>query len=263
MVLEKKVSLERMTSKQAREAVRESNGIVLIPVGAVENHGPHLPVNTDTLYTDEVATRAAIKVGVAVAPTVPWGNVEQQMGFPGSIHISSQTLLALVKDIGRSLVRQGFDKLVVLNGHGGNVAPLDIACEDLKYETGVFVCNIAVWELAEVPKPAGAPEIDAHGGSQEASTDLAISPEDVDMESAVKGEFLADYPAGAAPWPPTAYGGPIHIFASTSEISQYGHFGDPAFASAERGQKVLEAWTRVLAEFLDWLKNTEMGAKRG
>ncbi len=263
MVLEKKVLLERMTSKQVQEAVKESNGIVIIPVGAVENHGPALPLNTDTLYTEHVVRRAAAEVGVVVAPIVPWGNTEQQMGFAGTIHIKNQTLIELVKDIGRSLARHGFDKIVVVNGHGGNIAPLDIACEELKYETGALLCNIAVWELEKVPKPAGAPEIDAHGGSQEASTDLAISPEDVDMESAVKGELLVDWPAGAVPWPRcSGRVGAISIFATSDEISEYGIFGDPAFASAERGQKVLDAWTRVLVDFLQQLKQGEITLRR-
>jgi len=262
MVLRKKTLLERMTSKEVGEAVKESNGIVVIPVGAVENHGPALPLNTDTLYTDNVVGRAAAEVGVVVAPTVPWGNTAQQMAFPGTIHIENQTLIALVKDIGRSLARHGFDKIVVVNGHGGNIAPLDIACEELKHETGAFVCNIAVWELEKVPKPPEAPEIDGHGGSQEASTDLAISPEDVDMESAVKGELLVDWPAGVIPWPRcSGRVGPIAVFTTSDEISEYGIFGDQTIGSAERGQRVIDAWTGVLADFLRRLKRGEITLK--
>jgi creatinine amidohydrolase len=259
MVLERKVELERMTSKEAGEAVRESNGVVLIPVGAIENHGPGLPLNTDNLYTVEVARRAAEQVGVVVAPLVPWGNTIQQMDFPGSIHISNRTLIGLVEDIGRSLARHGFDKLVVLNGHGGNVAPLDIACEQLKYDTRTVVCNIAVWELAEVPAPDGTPEADGHGGSQELSTDLALSPEDVDLASVVKDGLRVRFPPSVAPWPAISMDGPIHIFAASSEMTEFGIFGDPAFASAERGELVISAWTEVLVAFLKQLRDGEVG----
>ncbi len=263
MVLEKKVELERMTWKQVKEAIEESNGIVIIPVGAVEAHGAYLPMNVDTLYTVEVVRRAAAEVGVVVAPTVVWSNTEQQMHFPGTITVRNQTMIELIKDIGRSLVRHGFNKLVVVNGHGGNIAPLDIACEELKHETRVFICNIAVWLLASLPKPAGAPPIDAHGGSQEASTTLAISPEDVDKDSYVKGELLADFPPGTAPWPRMAgRTGSICVFVSSDEVSEYGHFGDPAFASAERGQEVLTAWTKELVGFLRQLKSGELTFKK-
>jgi creatinine amidohydrolase len=263
MVLEQKVSLERMTSKQVQEAVKESGGIVVIPVGAVENHGPGLPLNTDTLYTVEVVMRAAAEVGAVVAPVVPWGNTEQQMGFAGTIHIRNQTLIELIKDICRSLVRHGFDRIVVVNGHGGNIAPLDIACEEIHYETGAQVCNVAVWQLEAVPKPPGAAEIDGHGGSQETSTCLAISPQDVDLENLVRGDLLVEFPTGSAPMPRIiSEDVPIHVMTASNEMSRYGIFGDPDFASVERGQKVLDAWTRVLTEFLGQLKRGDVGRKR-
>jgi len=259
MVLEKKIMLEKMTYREVPEAVKESNGIVIIPCGVLEAHGPYLPVNVDTLYTVETVTRAANEVGVVVAPTIPYGNVKQQMGFPGSVHIRHKTLINLVKDIGHSLVQHGFNKLLVVNGHGGNIAPLDIACEELKYETGAITCNIAIWEMAVVPKPEGSPDIDAHGGAQEASLVMAISPEDVDMESAVVGKIVIDRPPNTALWSRMAGGvGAVHLFVDSREATEYGHIGDPAFASAERGERVLRAWTNGFVEILRFLKEDKL-----
>lgn len=255
MVLTRKTELERMTSAEISKAVEESNGIALIPVGAIEVHGPYLPLNVDTLYTVEVARRAAKEVGVVVAPTVPWGNSQQLINFPGTITLKSQTLIDLVKDIGHSLVRHGFDKTVILNGHGGNISVLDIAGEDLKWETGAFVCNIAVFDLASVPKPPGAPEIDSHAGSQEASVTMVLAPDDIDMEEAGAGSLCVDVPPKVVPMPRVAgLKGPISIFVDLMEITKTGHFGDPAFASKDRGEEVLGAWTNVLVEFLRQLK---------
>jgi len=258
MVLEKKVTLERMTILEAKEAVKESNGVVVIPIGATEQHGPHLPLDTDTASTVEPVLRAARETRVVVAPTISVGCSTQNLYFTGTIALKPSTLMELVKDICRSLIHHGFDKIVIVNGHGGNLSPLNVAAEDIKYETGVFICTVKCWDLPGAPSPPpGTPEYDGHAGSQETSLMLYLRPEDVDVTKYVDSPPKVQLTKYGCVWSPQ-YGpydtAPIAIMLDATECVDYGHFGNPKFGSKERGQKVIEAWSKSLAEFLKALK---------
>lgn len=260
MVLETKVELERMSSLEVKEAVKESNGIVVIPVGATEQHGPHLPLDTDTAVTVEPVLRAAKEVRVVVAPTIPWGNSMQNMSFSGTITLKSSTLIELVKDVCKSFIHHGFNKIIIVNGHGGNISPINQAAEEIKYETGVFICHVKCWELAEVPAPPGVPEYDGHAGSQETSLMLYLRPEDVDVTKYVDSPPKVGLTKYGCVWSPQywPYTSPVAIMLDAKECVEYGHFGNPKFASKERGQKVIEAWSKALAEFLKAVKEDKI-----
>jgi creatinine amidohydrolase len=250
-----------MSSLEVKQAVKESNGVVVIPVAATEQHGPHLPLDTDTASTVEPVLRAARETRVVVAPTIPWGNSRQNMPFAGTIALKNSTLVELVKDISKSLVYHGFNKIVIVNGHGGNIDPLNQAAEDIKYETGAFTCTVKCWELAQVPAPPGTPEYDGHAGSQETSLMLYLRPEDVDASKYVDSPPKVQLTKYGCVWPPQ-YGAydtsPVAIMLDAKECVEYGHFGNPKFASKERGQKVIEGWSKALAEFLKALKDDKI-----
>ncbi len=260
MVLEKKVLLEHMTWKEAKQAVEESKGVVIVPVGATEQHGPHLSLDVDTISTVETAVRAAKKAKAVVAPTIPYGNSEQNMDFPGTVAIKNATLIQLLKDVADSLIRQGFDKIILLNGHGGNVPAFNIAAEEIDFGSGKFCCHIKCWELASVEAPKGTPEYDGHGGSQETSLLLALRPEDVYEDEYIDSKPEVELGEIGCIWPPQndPFYSPAPINLMAKECVKYGHFGDPKYASAERGEKVLEAWADSLVRFIELLKNDKL-----
>lgn len=251
------VRLERMTSPEVRQASRDSNGIAIIPIGAVEVHGPHLPVGTDSVETYEIGLRAAKKAGIVIVPPIWFGNSRSFMDFPGTISIRPEVLKELTRDICLSLVQGGFNKLVLLDGHGGNYGILDLLIEEIHLESTALICHIRAWELSTVPKPKGTPDYDGHGGSSETSVMMVLMPEDVDESKSVDSSPDIDLtPLGAVfPSPSGKYsGGPIVFPLSMSEMVEHGHHGDPKYASVERGEALLRVKVEALVEFLEVLK---------
>jgi creatinine amidohydrolase len=251
------VQLERMSSPEVRQACEDARGLVIIPIGAVEVHGPHLPVGTDSIETYEMGLRAAHEAGVVITPPLWYGNSRGFMDFPGTISIRPETLKGLTKDIALSLIQHGFDKLVLLDGHGGNYGILELLIEEIHMETEAIICHVRAWELATLPKPAGTPAYDGHGGSSETSVMLALTPEDVDRTQFVDSAPAIDLtPYGAVfPSPSGRYsGGPATFPLSMGEMVARGHHGDPSFGSAERGEALLRVKVEALVEFLQLLK---------
>lgn len=255
--LTRTVQLERMTSPEVRDACAASGGIVIIPVGAVEVHGPHLPVGTDSIETYEIGLRAAKQAGVVIAPPVWYGNSRAFMAFPGSVGVRPEILKGLVRDIALSLLRHGFDKLVILDGHGGNYGAMDELVEEIHLETGALICHAKAWELATLPKPEGTPAYDGHGGSSETSVMLALCPEDVDpqrFEDSAPEISLTDF-GSVFPSPSGLLSrGPIVFSLSMDEMVEAGHHGDPGKGSRERGEALLKVKVEALVEFLLQLK---------
>ncbi len=251
------VQLERLTSDEVRYACDSGRGVAIIPIGAIEVHGRHLPVGTDSIETYEIGLRAARKAGVVIAPLVWYGNSRSFMDFPGSIGIRPEVIKEYVKDIALSLLSHGFDKLVILDGHGGNYGILDVLIEDLHLQTRALVCHVRAWELATVPKPEGTPPYDGHGGSSETSVMMVLCPEDVDTSKFVDSAPEVDLtPRGSIfPSPSGLYSqGPIVFPLRMGEMVRAGHHGDPARGSRERGEDLLRVKADALAEFLEHLK---------
>lgn len=255
--LQRTVQLERLSSPEVRLACKAAQGVAIIPIGAIEVHGPHLPLGTDSIETYEIGLRAARQAGVVVAPLMWYGNSRSFMDFPGSIGVRPEVIKELLKDISLSLIRHGFDKLVILDGHGGNYGILDVLLEDLHLETKALVCHARAWELATLPKPQGTPDYDGHGGSSETSVMLALWPDDVDRSRFVDSAPEIDLtPLGSVfPSPSGKYSnGPIVFPLSMGEMVESGHHGDPTKGSAERGEALIRVKVEALTEFLLALK---------
>jgi creatinine amidohydrolase len=251
------VQLEKMTSPEVRQACAAAHGVAIIPIGAIEVHGPHLPVGTDSIETYEIGLRAARLAGVVIAPLVWYGNSRAFMDFPGSIGVRPEVLKGLVRDIALSLFRHGFDKLVILDGHGGNYGALDDLIEEIHLETSALICHARAWELATIPKPEGTPAYDGHGGSSETSVMLALCPDDVDRSKFKDSAPEIDLTrlGSVFPSPSGLYAkGPIVFPLSMGEMVKTGHHGDPGRGSRERGEALLKVKAEALAEFLKALK---------
>jgi creatinine amidohydrolase len=213
--------------------------VAVLPFGALEQHGPHLPLSTDTVMASGLAGRIAAAVNALLLPPVPYGETWNNARFPGTISLSFDTVRSLTVDICAGLVADGLPGLVVVNGDYGNQQPLRLAARDAAQRWEFPVLVIDYPGLAEVAAdicetPPSGPGF-YHADELETSMVLALAPETVHMERAV-----AEYPQF-----PTLYGAtPI----SLREVSASGVFGDPRTSTAAKGDALLAALTeRALA----------------
>jgi creatinine amidohydrolase len=242
-------------------ALDKTNGVVILPIGAVEQHGHHLPLLTDTLIVNRMldAALAALPDDVAtwVLPTLPYGKSNEHTGFPGTISLGAQTLMAVLHDIARSLADAGFRRLAFLNGHGGNAALLEMTAREIRVATGLLCFSLQPALFVEPPFPISTEErrLGFHGGELETSLLLTIAPELVDMEKAVR--HYAAYPV-AAPSPSQGEGGgsPLFFFGPAASAwlsrdwSESGIFGDATLGTAEKGDALIAAGGQRLAELI-------------
>ncbi|WP_241778638.1 mycofactocin biosynthesis peptidyl-dipeptidase MftE [Streptomyces sp. AcH 505] len=197
---------------------------VLVPIGSTEQHGPHLPFTTDSVIARAVAARAADHPSLArphpplVAPTITYGSSGEHAGFPGTVSIGREALLAVVVETVRSLSLWA-GRIVFVNGHGGNVPTLDQAVGRLRAEG-----HDVAWTLCA---PPGS---DAHAGRAETSVMLHLVPDEVRVEAATAGDTR-----------PLAEIMPELIAHGVRAVSPNGVLGDPTGASAEEGAALLDA----------------------
>jgi creatinine amidohydrolase len=227
------------------EAHIRDGRVAVLPFGAFEQHGPHMPLSTDTIMAQELARRLAGAAGALLLPPVHYGETSGNNGFPGTISIGFDTVRHIALDICSSLRGGGVAGLVVVNGDFGNQAPLKLAAREAKDRLGYPVLVIDYPGLAEIAAeisqtpPAGRGFY--HADEVETSMVLAIEPTAVKMEKAIE-----EYPE----FPPTYGSTPIPL----REISKSGVFGDPRQATAEKGERILEALTerawRVMEPFV-------------
>jgi creatinine amidohydrolase len=245
-------SLVHLTWTEIRD-LNKQQGVVLLPVGAIEQHGPHLPVTTDTLLVTNMLKRAMQLIPLNVPawrlPAVSYGKSNEHQNFPGTISLSSDTLTAILKDIAASLLRAGFRRLAFVNGHGGNSALLELVARDIRADTGlmVFCIQPSFWleppfKISEQEKRFGI-----HAGELETSLILAMQPAFVRMDKRSK-----HYPEPH-----------FHVSGSTvawltSDWSESGVFGDATIATAEKGQALLEHGSERLAKLIIQLSSFEV-----
>jgi creatinine amidohydrolase len=232
-------------------ALPKEHAVVVLPMGAIEQHGPHLPVLTDYCVAEEIAFGAAEVLGddgsdIWFLPTIAYGRSGEHLGYPGTFALSTETLLAFCRDIGRSAAASGFHRLAFVNAHGGNCELLEVVARDIRAETGLLVFPISLVHFA-VPAPLEAPDasFSMHGGFTETSLLLALDAPTVHMERAEPGgrsaEVLMSVDEDA-------------IFQSllpaswlTRDLAANGVVGDPRDASSDAGKQIVDAWQRELA----------------
>ena len=226
-------------------------GVVILPVGAVEQHGPHLPVLTDTLLATQVLNRTLAQLPDEVQawalPAVNYGKSNEHLGFPGTMTLSTATLTAVLHELATSVKQAGFRRLAFFNGHGGNVAVLDAAARDIRANTGLltFCLHPSLYCQAPFPTTPEEQRFGIHAGEIETSLVLAVAPELVHMEQAVR--HFPPFPQDVAP---------LFMFGTASaawlsrDWSPTGVFGDATIATAEKGEALLNAATVRLGRLL-------------
>ncbi len=242
-------ALAEMTWAEAAAAVAHGHATVILPLGATEQHGPHLPLGTDTMRAQALAERLAADLpGALVAPVLPVGCSDEHHGFAGLIGLDHATLAAVIVDCARRLAGWGVARLVLLSAHGGNGRALALAAERLAaalpgLEVVVLGGGTALADgILAVAAADGvtAAALGLHAGEGETSEMLALRPDLVRRERAAAG-CLDD---GAALMPRLEQGGLRAVTAT-------GVLGDPTAADAARGRRYLaaevEACHRVLA----------------
>ncbi|AOT02578.1 creatininase family protein [Arthrobacter sp. U41] len=236
--------LAHWTREDARHHAART--IVVLPVGAFEQHGPHLPLATDAILVEEVAKRAAALVpGAVVGPTFTVGSSDHHLPYGGTASLSTGTLVHVLTDAVESLLLSGFASVFLLNGHGGNVEIIKLVARDVGIRRGAFAGSGSYFQLAaEQLEAAGAGDIGlvpGHAGAFETSMMLAVHPELVRQSSVPHRE------RPAAGW----VGPKAYHFASPEPFRAPDGFSDsPDAGSAERGAEFLSICVNATREAL-------------
>ncbi len=239
-----------MSWPEIKEVVAEKR-VVLIPIGSTEQHGPHLPTKTDVFIAYNVSVAVAKKYPkeIVVMPPVNYGLNEHHMDFPGTIQIDYETLIKFVIDIGKSVAHHGFEKLIIVNGHGSNVAPMELAAVRITLESGAICASAATFDIAPTTNLIKAE--DSHAGDIETSIMLFLDPSNVDTSKAVRDWDFPESPfikfgekPGDIPFP-----GAVIFRDWWSRMSTTGTLGDPTKADPERGRKAFEMAVDALSTF--------------
>ena len=230
--------------------------VALLPVGAVEQHGPHLPLDTDAFdarYLAAAVAEACSEPHPLVLPAVSYGVSYHHEDFAGTISVGSETLSRLVYDIGMAAARHGTTKLVIVNGHGGNAPALQLAAQRINEDGRIFTCvDTGETSDADLDGLCETPN-DVHAGEIETSTALAIRPHLVAMElaSAFVPSFSSQYLDFTARRR-------VEWYARTRRLSRNGVLGDPTRGSADKGRRMWSIMIRNLVELVEDLKRLSL-----
>lgn len=242
------VRWDRLSAPALREAAAQG-AVVIVPLGATEQHGPHLPTQVDWRLAYEIALRAARAMPAPwralVTPALPFGMSEHHMSLGGTITLDFATMSALVGCVVRSAARHGFKRIFVLNGHGGNIAALETIVTELTVALRLPLACGTYWQIAAEP----IRRILQHQGQvlhaceAETSMMLAVAPDLVDAANLAAA-------AGPAGLDESAFGEQPRRWKSFAEITPNGTIGNPARATAAKGEKLLELAADALVKRL-------------
>jgi creatinine amidohydrolase len=246
--------MKQWQDRDWRDFAGAARDIAVLPVAAVEQHGPHLPLGVDALigqaYLDRVAAVIGADLPVVLLPMQQVGCSEEHQGFPGTLSLSAETTIGAWTEIGESVRRAGLRKLVIVTSHGGNWPVMEIVARRLRARHGMLVVTISWHRFGYPPGLFAEDEIrhGIHGGDIETSIMLAARPD------LVRREHIADFvPASRAmernfKWlrahKPAGFGW------MTQDLNPSGAVGDARGASAEKGKGALDHGARAFVELL-------------
>jgi len=241
------------------------NTVIVLPTGATEQHGPHLPCAVDTVISAGVVGHALARLpasvpAYAMAP-ITYGKSEEHLHFPGTMTLSGETLLATMNEIGESVYRAGFRKLLIVNGHGGQPQVMEMAARELRLRHGDFIVVPSfTWR---VPHVAGQylsereKKLAMHAGHAETALMLALAPDTVRMDRAVTN-YPPEFPSRLL----SPDGRPACAW-SARDFGPSGIIGDPLPATPEQGHAILDSladsWAQAITELhtLRWAARAE------
>lgn len=230
--------------------------VAVLPVAAIEQHGPHLPTSVDTTLVNGVIAAALphlSKTRALFLPTQQVGKSNEHLRFPGTLTLKAETLIALWTEIGESVQRAGIKKLVLLNSHGGQISVMDIVARDLRtrFDMLVFSTNWFTLPLGDEINamfPAEEHRFGIHGGDMETSMMLALAPKTVDMSQA--RDFKSSSELRSKIYPILGNGVTAKMGWQTQDYNPSGACGNAAIATEEKGHALLQAAGQKLAQLL-------------
>lgn len=259
---------EELTWPEMREAIARQP-VVLLPFGTVEDHGPHLPINTDNVIVEAICLEAARRApqDLLAMPLVAYGLDEHHMDFPGTVSVDIHTLISYVSDVAISVARHGFTHVLVVNGHGSNAPIADLAARRVILETGI-ICGamspnaaidptLAEPALSEMRRsgPGGV----SHAGEYETAVMLYLRPDLVHMDRAVReiGQLKLEYFNWDHPEPNV-----LSWQDWWSRMSASGVCGDPTVATAEFGKALFETTVENFVRFAQEFRSIPLRPRR-
>ncbi|MBD3240824.1 MAG: creatininase family protein [Chitinivibrionales bacterium] len=246
---------ERLTAPQFEQAVEACARVCLLPIGVIEKHGDHLPLGQDTLYIHDVCSMAGEQEPAMVFPPYYFGQILEARHVPGTVAIRSELLLPLLENVCDEIGRNGFTRVVIVNGHGGNTAMLRYFCMTLLEKDKPYV--VIVSELGGSDEHADAlreAKVDAHGGESETCSMLHLRPELVKT-----GEY-GDY---GLPLKRLERYGSLGLTTGIGWYADFpGHFaGDKVRLTKKKGEAFVKAKVRRLVEQIRLIKSDDTPSK--
>jgi creatinine amidohydrolase len=230
--------------------------IALLPVAAIEQHGPHLPLSVDATINRGILERALAlmpaALPVTILPALPIGKSDEHGAFSGTLSVSAETLIRLWSEIGDSVARAGIRKLVLFNSHGGQPQILDVVASGLRARHTMLAVAVNSYRLLDAAAmfPPAELQHGIHAGAIETSIMLHLAPDQVRRDQAAKASSLSE--AMAPAYRHLSPIGRIAPFAwQTQDLSPTGVCGDPTLATAEHGRALVEQAATKLVEILD------------
>ena len=252
---------EKLTWPEINEAVAAGQ-VCIVPCGAVEQHGDHLPLDVDLVCPGEIArgTGERIPDKVLVLPTIAYGYTGHVMDFPGTINTHYETFIRQVLDVTKSLAYHGFRKIILLNGHGSNMPNLDLAARRTNLETDAECVLVAWWHLLTVDEnfmkgwrestfPGGC----AHACELETSLYLYLDEDNV-RKDRIKDHISTMNDGNPYFWADLFGKGPGALTSWTSTYTPRGVIGEPERASREKGERVYEEAVRQLCSLIEFFQ---------
>jgi len=250
-----------MTWTEVREAVERGNA-ALVPLGSIEEHGPHSPMG-DYMIIHDITGRTGEATGDLVVPTMPFGYSEYFRHYPGTITLRPETLAAVVEDTIDCLLRHGLRHIVIFNGHAGNMPILEVLMRKIRRARGLMIPIVSPLQVMQAPalikELYGDGMVLAHGGEPVGSVMMALAPQAVRMErvGAFGRRQVLGMPTdglGAITFKGVRVALPLDMRDVTPET---GSLSDPSKASADRGRAMLDYAVKFCVDFVRWFRTTD------
>ncbi len=251
-----------LTWQEIKHQLNKENTVIIQPIGAIEQHGYHLPLIVDSAISQGVLGKAlellSDEIPAFALPTLYYGKSNEHEGFAGTITITAQTLYSLIAEVAKSIYQAGFRKLILMNSHGGQPQIMEIVARDLHQQfPDLNVFPFFTWRVPSITNELLAKEeqeFGIHGGDAETSLMLALLPQQVKMDLAVK-----EYPRNLAPNSLLSMEGKLPFAWLTRELSESGVMGDATVATKEKGDRILaslaQGWVRVIEDVYQFTKS--------
>jgi creatinine amidohydrolase len=261
---------EKLTWPEINDAI-ELGKVCLVPCGAVEQHGPHLPLDVDLVCPLGIAHGAGREIAdrLLVLPIIAYGYTGHVMDFPGTINTDFEHFMHQVLDVTKSLAYHGFKKIILFNGHGSNWPNLDLVARRANLETDAECVPINWWGLLTVDKefmpkwreskfPGGC----SHACELETSLYLYLDGDNVRKDQIKSGTISFNDEDSPFMWVDLLGAGPASLISWTSSYSATGVLGDAELATAEKGRVAYEESVKQLARFIAWFKDRPKDVRR-